>query len=227
VIDFVEEDITDDCVFTDITYSGGYAFFNGSSSQIECALPSFADKLAELFPSLPALEAELTCTCGGAPLWASAHGALNPVSGEQPVASIFHGSRQGMLFRLPSNGARARTTIELPNGAALTSPQWIPAPGGNRVLMGVNGPSIIALDNEFGWLSYLNPQWKAAFEPVVGQTARHWFEAPSRTNWVSAPAAYKLYTTEGTLTIGYNPATGAHFDGKLRFVRIDPGCPAF
>jgi hypothetical protein len=61
----------------------------------------------------------------------------------------------------------------------------------------------------------------------VGQTARHWFEAPNRANWVNAPAAYKLYTSEGTVTIGYNPATGAHFAGKLRHVRLDPGCPAF
>ena len=59
------------------------------------------------------------------------------------------------------------TLIELPNGATLTSPQWIPGASGNDLLMGVNGPSIIALDEEFGWLSYLNPPWKTAFEPVV------------------------------------------------------------
>ena len=50
VIASLQEDITEDCVFTDITYSGGFAVFNGSSSQIECGLPSFADKIAELFP---------------------------------------------------------------------------------------------------------------------------------------------------------------------------------
>jgi hypothetical protein len=227
VLDFIEEEITGDCSFTDITYSGGYAVFNGSSSRIECALPSFADKLAELFPELPTPEAEVTCTCGGAPLWASAQAILDPVSGEQPAAAIVHGSRPGMLFKLQSNGARARTSIELPNGVDLTSPQWIPSPSSNRVLLGVNGPSIIALDDEFGWLSYLSPQWEAAFAPVVGQTARHWFEAPNRANWVSAPAAYKLNTGEGTLTIGHNPLSGAYFDGRLRFVRLDPGCPAF
>lgn len=227
VVDFTQEEITGDCAFTDITYSGGYAVFNGSSSKIECALPSFADKLAELFPAMPAPEDEVTCTCGGAPLWASAQAILNPVSGEQPVAALVHGSRPGLLFHLPGNGARARTSIALPNGVALTSPQWLPGASGNKLLLGVNGPSIIALDDEFGWLSYLSPQWEAAFAPVLGQTARHWFEAPNRANWVSAPSAYKLHTTEGGLTIGHNPLSGAYFDGRLRFVRLDPGCPAF
>ena len=227
VIAFLEEDITGDCNFTDISYSGGYAIFNGSSSQITCALPSFADKIAELFPELPPLEADLTCTCGGAPLWASAQAVLDPVSGEQPVASVAHGSRQGLLFRLPSVATSTRTVIELPNNIALASPKWVPDSRGNSMLMGVNGPSIIALDNEFGWLSYLNPLWKTAFQPVVGQAARHWVEAPNRAPWVNAPPAYKLYTSEGTLTIGHNPATGAYFSGKLRFMRLDPGCPAF
>jgi hypothetical protein len=227
VIDYLQEEITGDCAFTDISYSGDYALFNGSSSRIECALPSFADMLAELFPAMPSPEAEVICDCNVSPLWASADATLNPVAGEHPVAAIAHGTRPGLLFHLPSNGARARTAIALPNGVGLVSPQWTPAAGGNQLLLGVNGPSILALDAEFGWLSYLDPLWEAAFASAVGTKGRHWLQAPGQASGVKAPAAYKLLTGEGSLTIGHNPHSGAYFSGGLRSLRIDPGCPAF
>ena len=221
---FDMENITAECVFTDISYSGGYAVFNGTSSQIACDLPSFRDKLAELFPDLPPPEAELTCPCGGAPLWASAQAILDPVSGEQPVINVLTPGNRGMFFRLPSNSVRARSVIELPNSATLTSPQWNLGGSGNRVLLGVNGPSIIALDNAFGWLSYLSPAWESAFASVVGATARHWFEAPSRASLVTTPTSYKMYGDNMQATIGHNPVTGAYFQGRMRHARLDPGC---
>ncbi len=224
VLDFDTDDITAECVFTDITYNGGYAVFNGTSSQIACALPSFRDKLAELFPALPPPESELTCHSGGAPLWASAQAILDPVSAEQPVINVLTPGDRGMFFKLPSTGVKARSVIELPNSATLTSPQWSLGGSSNRVLLGMNGPSIIALDDAFGWLSYLNPAWEAAFAPVVGATARHWFETPNRASWVTAPTSYKMYSDAMQATIGHNPVTSAYFRGRLRYARIDPGC---
>lgn len=224
--DSVDLIATEACTFTDITYSGGYAQFNGSSSKIECTVPSFAEKIAELFPDLDPLENKLTCTCGGAPLWASADAILDPVSGEQPVANLLNAADNGIAFRLTSNGVRARTVIDMPGAADLIGPLWNIAPSASRVLMGVNGPSIIALDDEFGWLHYLDPAWKSAFEPVAA-TARHWFEPPIRVNWVTSPTSYNLFTNATQLTIGHNPVTGSSFDGQLRFMRLDPGCPSF
>jgi hypothetical protein len=224
VYDFHREEITDGCVFTDITYSGGYAQFNGTSSKIECELPSFADTVAELFPNMNPLETKLTCPCGGAPFWASAQFILDPVSGEQPVINVLAPNDDGIFFRLSGNGITSRSVINLTDAPPLTSPQWNVSSSGNRTLLGINGPSIIALDDAFGWLSYLNPAWEAAFETVVGANSRHWYESPNQVRNVPAPAVYKLYTTDQTATIGHNPVSGAYFDGRLRYVRIDPGC---
>jgi hypothetical protein len=213
------------CTFTDITYVGGYALFNGTSSKIECAVPSFAEQIAELFPELDPLEANLTCICGGAPLWASAQAILDPVSGEQPVANVLNAGDDGIFFRLTSAVTTARTALDLPMTPALVSSKWNVSATSNRVLMGMNGPSIIALDDAFGWLSYLHPAWETAFEPV-GATARHWYETPNHAAWVNTPTHYNLLTDGTQLTIGHNPATGAYFDGRLRYVRLDPGCPS-
>jgi hypothetical protein len=38
-----------------------------------------------------------------------------------------------------------------------------------------------------------------------------------------ASAPYTLKTSASTVYIGYSPSTGAHFRGKIRAIRFDPG----
>jgi hypothetical protein len=52
----------------------------------------------------------------------------------------------------------------------------------------------------------------------------YWTEGTGLSHGVQpANAPYTLKTTAGTVYIGYSPSTGAHFYGKIRSIRFDPG----
>lgn len=221
ILAFSTEDITDDCSFTDISYSGGYASFNGSSSQIVCDLSSLRDKIAELYPNAPLLPEVMECSAGLAPLWVSADLRHGLVSGLNPVV-VAPGLGIGLSF--PSNGSAVRTAMVL-GGNNYSSNPWKPSTPSTRVLMGMNGPAMIAIDDEFHWLDYLNPKWKQNFASLGGPNMRHWYESPIAASPANPPSSYTLQTGPTTLVIGHNPDNGQYFSGDLRYVRVDPGCP--
>jgi hypothetical protein len=93
------------------------------------------------------------------------------------------------------------------------------------MLIGEDGPAIVAADAQFGWLSFLaNPAWRNFFtNQVVGQTIGSWAEAPG-ASWKQSPVpAYQIKTRSSVVYIGYSPSTGARFYGQIRSIRFDPG----
>jgi hypothetical protein len=58
-----------------------------------------------------------------------------------------------VAFSAPSNGVKARTSQALTSGT-YSSPQWNQSSAGNRVVVGENGPAIVAVAAHFGWLIF-------------------------------------------------------------------------
>jgi hypothetical protein len=224
-----EEDITASCTIQGppFAFDGDYAIFNGQT-YIECTLPAWRDKIKALAPGLPAAHKNVvTGDPGFGPLWAAADVKLDAVTSANPVLDA---QELGMVFSLPStwqpnNSTLARTRLTLSSGAYL-SPSWLAdMNAGNRMLIGEDGPAIVAVDGEFGWLNFLTiPAWKSYFtNQVTGMTLGSWVEAPG-SSWKQTPVpSYQLKTTSGTVYIGYSPSSGAHFFGKIRSIRFDPG----
>lgn len=89
---------------------------------------------------------------------------------------------------------------------------------GNRVLMGVNGPVIVAIDHEFGWLKFLKaPDWQNYFNESQERRFGYRAEGPITSQGVqTASAPYTLKTTAGTVYIGYSPSSGAPLRASAR-----------
>jgi hypothetical protein len=216
------QDITASCSVSGLTFSGDYGVFNGST-MIACPVPAWRDAIGALDPALAqASSGKVTQVPGGGPLWAAADVVLDQVTGENPVLDA---KDLGMVFSLPRSGATARTKIAL-NSGAYVSPNWsADNMAGNRVLMGADGPAIVAIDSEFGWMSFLKaPDWQNYFNAVTGAQIGYRAEGPIISQGMqSASAPYTLKTSAGTVYIGYSPSSGAHFRGKIRAIRFDPG----
>jgi hypothetical protein len=216
------DDITASCSVSGLTFSGDYGIFD-SSTMISCPVPSWRDTIRALDPSLAQANGNKVVEFpGGGPLWAAADVVLDPGTADNPVLDA---KDLGMVFSLPRAGATARTKIALSSGAYV-SPSWnVDGMAGNRTLMGEDGPVIIAIDDEFGWMDFLTaPNWQNHFNGVAGLEIGHWTQWTSTSRGVQpASAPYTLKTTAGTIYIGYSPSTGAHFRGKIRAIRFDPG----
>jgi hypothetical protein len=217
------QDITASCSVSGLTFSGDYGVFNGSTI-ISCPVPSWRDAIRALDPSLAQANSNKVMEVpGGGPLWAAADVILNPVTSENPVLDA---KELGMTFSLPRTGATAKTKITVSSGAYI-SPSWnVDNAAGNRTLIGEDGPVIVAIDDAFGWMDFLtNPSWSGYFDGnVVGARIGYWTEGTGLSHGVQpANAPYTLKTTAGTVYIGYSPSTGAHFYGKIRSIRFDPG----
>jgi hypothetical protein len=190
---------------------------------ISCPVPSWRDAIRALDPSLAQANGNKVVQIpGGGPLWAAADVVLDAVTSDNPVLDA---KELGMVFSLPRTGATARTKIAL-NSGAYVSPRWnVDNTAGNRALMGADGPAIVAVDDEFGWMSFLKaPDWQNYFSGVAGTQIGYRTEGTVASQGVqSGSAPYMLKTTAGTMYIGYSPSSGAHFRGKIRAIRFDPG----
>jgi hypothetical protein len=222
VLAFSSQDITASCTVSGLTYSGDYGVFNGST-MIACPVPSWRDAVHALDPALKQGSSNKSTEIPGTgPLWAAADVILDPGTSDNPVVDA---SDLGMVFSLPRAGATARTKITLSSGAYV-SPNWnADNMAGNRALLGADGPVIVAIHDEFGWLDFLKaPDWSNYFNGVSGTQIGHRTEGTSVWQGVqSATAPYTLKTTAGTVYIGYNSKTGAYFRGRIRSIRFDPG----
>jgi hypothetical protein len=220
VISAVEEDISASCTsYGTWNYNGDYAIFDGSN-YIECDIPAWRDKLAQILPASPCAILN-ACQClAGSPASGAANVRLASGNRANPLIDA---SELGMLFGLPRSGGQARTRLAVyPN--VYISPQWNVATAGNRMLFGINGPILVALDNHFKWMPYLNSAWKPWFtNNVIGAEIGHYVE-PSGATWQGGAGGYDLQTTAGTVYIGRNVAGSEYFRGQLADGKIDPGC---
>jgi hypothetical protein len=219
---WTSQDITASCSVAGLTFSGDYGIFNGST-MIACPVPSWRDAVGLLDPALAQANGnKVVQVPGGGPLWAAADVVLDQVTGENPVVDA---KDLGVVFSLPRSGATARAKIAL-NSGAYVSPSWyVDNTAGNRVLLGADGPAIVAIDDQFGWLSFLKaPDWQNYFNGLAGAQIGHRVEGLTTSQGTqTASAPYTLKTTAGTVYIGYSPSTGAHLRGKVRAIRFDPG----
>lgn len=200
--------------------ANGYLAFDGVTNYIECAAPGIADKWTNLYPNIP-LESDVTCT-GGAPLFASADVKLSTGTRNNPIITA---PSLNLAYNLPRNNNQVRSQIYL--GANYNSTLWAPTASGNQVLAGGwNGPAIIAANDKFGWLNYLDPAWKPGFKPIFGANFRHWYQSPTNLTGMSSPSVYILGTGAHSIYIGHNPTNNTYFKGSLRQAIFDPGCPA-
>jgi hypothetical protein len=222
VLAWSSQDITTSCSVSGLTFSGDYGVFNGST-MISCPVPSWRDQIFALDPSLAQARGnKVTEVPGGGPLWAAADVILDPSTGENPVVDA---RDLGMVFSMPRAGATARTKITLNSGSYVSGSWNVDNLAGNRTLMGADGPVIVAIDDALGWIDFLkSPDWQNYFNSVSGAEIGYRTEGPGTWQGVqSASAPYTLKTTAGTVYIGYSPSTGAHFRGKIRAIRFDPG----
>lgn len=203
-----------------LAWQGGYADFNGNA-YIRCQLPSWRAGLTALAPGMPGANTNtLTCEAGGAPLFMAAQVKLDPVSSANPIIDA---TSVGVALSAPSNGIKARTNLTLTSGI-YSSPLWNQSNAGNRVVMGEDGPAIVAVASHFGWLNFLtDPNWDDFFNGVTGMAIGHWVESPS-AHWTAPAARFKLRTQSDYAYIGYSPATSTYLRGELGSVRADPGC---
>jgi hypothetical protein len=225
-----EDDISGDCDVHNaaqaLSFDGGYAVFDGAT-YISCDLPSWRQRIGTLNPKLPAANSNMiSCPAAKGGKWAAADVRLDAVSSINPLVDA---TALGISFSLPTapvaGGIEARTKLTLSAGQ-ITSPSWpVDSTAGNRTLIGQNGPLIIAANDIFDRLDYLNGAWEAPFETQVdSNTMGYWSEAPNRFAKKSPVGAYTLATTAETIYIGYSPGSGAYLRGRVGAIDIDPGC---
>lgn len=192
-----------------ITYQNGYAQFDGSAYLV-CELP-------------PLIMSGLDCEVNASKyFFFGADATLLPVAQPNPIASASDGS---FLFGLPSNGVQARTRGALSGTVYQTAP-WQRDGAGNEVLLGQDGPLMIAAAQTIGLLDYLTPSWENAFASLSSQKVGHWmYSAGGTSTWNANAAPLPYRTPPPYVYIGYNSVTGDIFNGRLTAVDVDPpGC---
>lgn len=212
VTQWTQFDISANCVQQgpgSITYQNGYAQFDGNA-YLACQLP-------------PVLMGSLDCEVNASKrFFFGADTTLRPVAQGNPIVAASDGS---FFFGLPSNGAQAQTRGVL-SGTVYQTTSWQRDNAGNEVLLGQDGPLMIEAANTIGLLDFLNPSWQQSFENSNPTRVGHWMDSAGGTSTWSTSAALLPYRTPPPYVyIGYNPATGAIFDGRLTTVEVDPpGC---
>ena len=115
---------------------------------------------------------------------------LDAVSSANPIIDA---TGVGVALSAPSDGTKARTSLTLTAGT-YSSSQWTQNSAGNRVVIGEDGPAIVAVATHFGWLNFLtDPNWSNFFNGVTGMAIGHWVESPS-AHWTAPAARFKLKT---------------------------------
>jgi hypothetical protein len=192
-----------------ITYQNGYAQFDGNA-YLACPLPSVL---------MSGLDCEVNASKH---FFFGADTTLRPVARGNPIVAASDGS---FFFGLPSNGVEAQTRGMLSGTVYQTAP-WQRDNAGNEVLLGQDGPLMIETANTIGLLDFLNPSWQATFENVNHTKVGHWMNsAGGVSTWGTSAALLPYRTPPPYVYIGYNPTTGAIFDGQLTAVEVDPpGC---
>lgn len=220
VIGAASTDISANCTtIGTLTYDGDYAVFNGSS-YIRCNLPSWRIALAGLSPGLPgANNDKLTCDASSGPSFGVADVKLDAVTSQNPIIDV---TDLGPSFSLPATGTKARTQLKF-SSRTYSSPSWNLNANGNHMMIGLDGPSIVATNTYFGWITVLNSSWEPFFQSVSGTKMGHFVEPPVAT-WTAPTIPYVLKTGASIAYIGYSPSTASYLRGKLRDGQIDPGC---
>lgn len=212
VTQWTQFDISANCVQQgpgSITYQNGYAQFDGNA-YLACQLP-------------PMLMGGFDCEVNASKyFFFGADTTLRPVTRGNPIVAASDGS---FFFGLPSNGVQARTRGMLSGTVYQTTP-WQRDNAGNEVLLGQDGPLMIAAADTIGLLDFLDPSWQTTFENVNHTKVAHWMDsAGGGSTWGTNAALLPYRTPPPYVYIGYNPATGAIFDGQLTAVDVDPpGC---
>jgi hypothetical protein len=203
-------------------YDGEYAIFDGTTNYIACNVPAWRDKLALLGQNVPCSSTTKTvCACAAGSA-ASGAAQVRLVAGTRPNPLI-DASELGLSLSLPLNGGQARTRLFV-NPQTYASPQWNIDPSGNRVVMGMDGPTMVVLDDYFKWMPYLNPAWRPWFRAnIVGPTIGH-IDYPTDTKWQAPAGGYELRTIAATVYIGRSATGGNFFRGRLADGIIDPPC---
>lgn len=212
VTGWLQLDISADCVeqgLGNIVYQNGYAQFDGSA-YLACALP-------------PVLMSSADCEVNAdRHFFFGADVRIRPVARSNPMIAASDGS---FFFGLPSNGAQAQTRGRLSGTMYQTAP-WLRDNAGNEVLMGQDGPRMITVANTIGLLDFLDASWQTSFAGVGLNTVGHWmYAAGSASTWNTNAAMLPYREPPPYVYIGYNPATGDIYDGRLTAVEVDPpGC---
>jgi hypothetical protein len=194
-----------------ITYQNGVAVFDGASF-LRCPIP------LNIMP--PADQCETTAYGNW---WFSAEGTFQPVQAPNP---IIWASDNSFSFGLPSDGTRARTRVQFPSQIYLSG-LWPRDGAWNEVLMGQNGPMMLAATSEIpGLLENLDVSWEPFFSGVSATQVGHRMFAPSAVRQGKVDAAPLPYLPPPPFVdIGRNANAGAVFAGTLAYAEVDPpGC---
>jgi hypothetical protein len=219
----ITEDISADCSQNGLGYDGvSAAIFDGSSAFIACAVPAWRELLFQLDPTVPGANPNkdtLTCSANS-PASGAAKVVVDPGSRDNPLIDA---SELGIALALPASGTQARTRLNVyPNNYG--SPLWNINTGGNRVVMGSDGPTMVALDNYFNWMPYLHPSWKPWFAANIKGFEIGHKDEPSMNTWQGPAGDFRLRTTAATVYIGRNVAGSSYFKGRVTEALIDPPC---
>lgn len=208
-------DISSYCFWRDLSYDqDGYALFNGSTSYIRCPIPPKPAGVQD---------------CDKGAFWFAADVRLSSQPLENPIFEGVEASNREFTFSLPRSGSMARTRLRV-NGQIYTSDPWSvgSSTDGNRMMLGANGPAIVAVAKHFnalgfGWLSFMDT-WEGYFgTDVSGPNIKHLAQSPDAASTNTRTG--RLWTHPDYVYIGYSPTAGAYFSGALLNGEIDPpGC---
>lgn len=236
VLGSIVETITPDCDILDANglprtlsiNAAGYANFDGDV-YIQCETPDWQAMIAQLAPQLrPAQGASCECSPTRSPFWASSDLILHPVApGDSRANPLLDASELGLTFSLPTSGSVAQSQMTRSSGTYLSSTWLYDSADGNRVLVGQSGPLDVAIIDHFGGLSYLTGAgWRPYFiNTVRGGRFGQWLEPANAGTYTNVPDInYSLTTLGSTVFIGRHSGTGALLNGRVRYLRVDPGC---
>lgn len=207
--------------------AAGYANFDGTV-YLECATPDWSAMIGQLAPHLASANPACECESRRSPFWASADLILNPVpNGTLRANPLIDAGGAGFGFSMPTNGPLVRSQLTRSSGSFRSAPWAYDSVGGNRLLVGQNGPVDTAIIKHLGGLSYLtNSGWQTYFEHIIkGDRLGQWLEPANTGSYVQIPTRpFTLVNGPGTVYIGRNNSTGELLHGKLRNLDGDPGC---
>ena len=233
VLEKLVENITKDCVVQGdplIVDAAGYARFNGNS-YIECNLPNWHAKIAELAPHLRPAQTPVACECKSAsPFWVSGDFTLDAVSGEQPIFDALGLDVDMLSNQLSPTTLGTRVRVDGRWVGPYLSPVWTTTnTTPNRLLVGEEGPIAVVTIDSFGGLPYMtNPAWRPYFNANMrGTRVGLWREPAGTGSWTNlVDPGFNMNTAPATVYIGYDPNTATYLRGSLNTLRIDPGCRA-